>query len=231
MKPFPRCHALLFDLDGTLVDSQRDIAEALNFALVTATGHEALSFESIRPMIGDGARTLVERALKAILPVAVTKEDVDRVLSLFLDRYAAHPCAHTALLPGTRDVLALGLGCAVVTNKPRAIASLVLEHLGIARSFGAIYAGGDGPLKPAPDGLVWAAEQLGVPVEQAWMVGDGPQDIVAGRAAGCFTVAVFGIADRERVLAAKPDLVAESLVDVAAHVRASIAGPGDLTSV
>ncbi len=162
-------------------------------------------------MIGDGARTLIVRALGA--------EDaslVDRTLAAFLEHYAAEPVVHTTLLPGARDALAVGLPNALVTNKPRSVTLLVLERLGIAGAFVAIYAGGDGPLKPAPDGLVACCAQLGVAPADAWMIGDGPQDILAGKAAGCFTVAVPGIAEKERVLAAGPDLVVASLLELVA---------------
>ncbi|MBX3209001.1 MAG: HAD hydrolase-like protein [Labilithrix sp.] len=246
--PPPRCRALLFDLDGTLVDSRRDIAAALNVAL-EAVGHAPLPLEAIVPMIGDGARTLVARALahderagggsgsgsgsggRALAPTAsasaasVAAEGdalLDEVAALFVRSYAERPVVHTALLPGAREALEVGLPAALVTNKPRAVSVLVLEALGVASAFGAVFAGGDGPLKPSPDGVRAAAAALGVPIEGAWMIGDGPQDILAGRAAGCFTIAVPGIADLARVLAADPHLVVASLHDVARLARASL---------
>jgi phosphoglycolate phosphatase len=170
--------------------------------------------EAVIPLIGDGARLLVERALRC----DGTEPDaplVDRTLAIFGERYAERPVVNTTLLPGAREALSLGLPAALVTNKPRAVTLLVLESLGISASFGAIYAGGDGPLKPAPDGLLAVAAQLGVAPSDAWMIGDGPQDVLAGRAAGTFTIAVPGIAERGRVLAAGPDLVVGSLHDVA----------------
>lgn len=181
-------------------------------------------------MIGDGARVLVERALAVDgaappdgrVAEATPGASLDEVSALFVERYAARPVVHTALLPGAREALALGLPAAVVTNKPRAITRLVLERLGVAGSFGAVFAGGDGPLKPSPHGVRAAAAALGAPVESAWMIGDGPQDVLAGRAAGCFTIAVPGIAARERVLAAGPHLVVASLHDVARLARASL---------
>jgi phosphoglycolate phosphatase len=163
-------------------------------------------------MIGDGARMLVRRALP---PDA----SVDEVLSSFQRAYAATPCVHTRLLPGARELFALGVPLAVVTNKPRSVALLVLERLGIADAFGTVWAGGDGPLKPAPDGFRRAAADLGVAPSRAWAVGDGPQDVLAGRAAGCFTIAVPGIAEARVLADAKPDLLVPSLVEVARLVR------------
>jgi phosphoglycolate phosphatase len=173
-------------------------------------------------MVGDGARALVQRALAhTASPAHPAEHDalLERMSALFLHHYADKPVVHTTLLPGAREALALGLPAALVTNKPRAVSVLVLEQLGIASSFRAVFAGGDGPLKPSPHGVQKVAEELGVPLHQAWLVGDGPQDVLAGRAAGCFTIAVPGIAERERVLAAEPHLVVDSLLDVARLAR------------
>jgi phosphoglycolate phosphatase len=210
--------ALLFDLDGTLVDSKRDIADAVCAAL-TSVGRAPLPVETIVPMIGDGARALIARALG---PDANDVELLERTLSCFQQAYAARPCVHTTLMRGAREALAIDVPRAVVTNKPRAITQLVLESLGIASAFGALYAGGDGPLKPAPDGMLTAAKALGVPVAQAWVVGDGPQDVLAGHAAGCFTVAVPGIAERSRVLGAQPHVVLASLEELPALVEPAL---------
>jgi phosphoglycolate phosphatase-like HAD superfamily hydrolase len=124
-----------------------------------------------------------------------------------------------------REVLdvarALGLPCGVVTNKPREVTSLVLDALEISAFFKAIWAGGDGPLKPSPAGLVDVLGRLGARADQAWMIGDGPQDVGAGKAAGCFTIGVLGIAERERLVESAPDLLCESLVELAERVRRS----------
>ncbi len=221
----------MFDLDGTLVDSRRDIAEALNSALVETTGRAPLALEAILGMIGDGARALVERALAHGGPSAGADDPelLERMVASFMRHYTERPVLHTRLLPGAREALALGLPSALVTNKPRTISVLVLERLGIAGSFSAVFAGGDGPLKPSPHGVLEVIRKLGVRIDHAWLIGDGPQDVLAGRAAGCFTVAVPGIADRERVLAAEPHLVVESLLDVARLARGA-SGAGDVTS-
>lgn len=162
-------------------------------------------------MIGDGARVLVARALGADAADAALLE---RTLSAFHAAYASAPCAYTTLLPGAHEALALPVPRGLVTNKPRAITMLVLDALGIADAFGAVHAGDDGPLKPDPNGVALTASRLGAATSTVWMVGDGPQDVLAGRAAGCFTIAIPGIARRELVVAAGPDLIVDSLVDV-----------------
>jgi phosphoglycolate phosphatase len=208
--------AILFDLDGTLVDSKRDIAEALNAALA-AVDRRTLPLEDVARMIGDGARMLCARGLGEEASDAALLE---RTLDAFHVAYRAHPCIHTTLLPGADEALALDAKRALVTNKPRAVTLLLLEHLGVLGAFDAIYAGGDGPLKPAPDGVQKVLATLGVPASLAWLVGDGPQDVLAGRAAGCFTIAVPGIAEQEHVLAANPDRVIASLHELAPLLRA-----------
>lgn len=213
----PRCRALLLDLDGTLVDSVSDIAGAMDATLI-ALGRAPLGRGGVRPLVGDGARALVERALRAtgtVDPALLARTLVD-----FDARYTASPVVHTSLLPGAREVLALDLPKALVTNKPRRVTDRVLEGLGIAGAFDLVVAGGDAPLKPAPDGVRAALAALAVPPDAAWMIGDGPQDVLAGRAAGCFTIAVPGIAAREAVLAAGPDLALASL-----HELARLAAP------
>jgi phosphoglycolate phosphatase len=220
--PAPR--ALVFDLDGTLVDSRGDIADACNATLL-AHGREPLAFEVIMPMVGDGARALVARAFDA------PEHDplVEAALATFKASYLARPCVHTVLLPGVRELLEIAIAaelpCAVVTNKPREVTVVVLEKLGIAPFFPVIWGGGDGPLKPAPDGVRDALARLGVAARDAWMIGDGPQDIGAGKAAGCFTVGVPGIAERERLVASAPDLLCESLVEVGEVLRRVTARP------
>jgi phosphoglycolate phosphatase len=165
--------------------------------------------------VGDGARMLVERAMRFR-----GREPDDRVHAAFQRAYLEAPCVHTSLLPGAKEALALGLPCALVTNKPRAVTVLVLEALGIRSAFEATWAGGDGPLKPAPDGLLAVAQQLGVSAyRDTWMIGDGPQDILAAHAAGMRSIGVRGIGDEAALLASKPDVVVASLSEIASVVQ------------
>lgn len=209
--------AVLFDLDGTLVDSRVDIAAACNQTLLRH-GRAQLPVEVVSGFVGDGARALLARAF------AVSADDplLDDAASDFRSYYEAHPADHAALLPGAREALRAlaGLPLGVVTNKPRAIAVLLLARMGIAGSFDVVRAGGDGPLKPDPWPIVDALRELGVAPEGAWMIGDGPQDIGSGRAARCFTIAVRnGFASDEALAAAGPALTIDSLLDVVALVE------------
>lgn len=208
----PRPRALVFDLDGTLVDSREDIACACNAALV-AVGRAPLSLPVLLPMIGDGARALVARAIAASGD-APEHALVTRALGAFREHYLAFPCTTTRLLPGASRALATGIPAALVTNKLRDVTDHELDGLGIAGCFRAVRGGGDTPPKPSPDGVVAVLAELGVAPVDAWVIGDGPQDVEAGRRAGCVTVAVHGIAEAARVVAASPDVFARDLDEV-----------------
>ena len=202
--------AVLFDLDGTLIDSCADIAAACNHALVTHD-RAALADETIRTFVGDGARVLLSRAFG--LPAE--SAELDRPLLAFHEYYRLHPVVHTTLLSGARESLDAfrGRKRILVTNKPRATTLLVLEALGILGDFDTVRGGGDGPLKPHPFTLLSALEEVNVAPSRAWMVGDGPQDVGAGKAAGCgATIGVLdGFVAKERLYASEPDVVLTSL--------------------
>jgi phosphoglycolate phosphatase len=208
--------AVAFDLDGTLIDSKADIAAACNRALV-AVGRAPLDEAVIASFVGDGARVLLARAL------AREPDDVlvDRALAAFQPFYDANAAVKTTLLPGALAVLdALSSRpIALVTNKPRSSTLAVLKGLGIDARFAFIRTGSDGPLKPDRRAITDALDAIGVAAADMWMVGDGEQDVRAGRAAGCPTIVVRGgFHSAARVEASGPDLIVDSLHDVAALV-------------
>jgi phosphoglycolate phosphatase len=201
---------IVFDLDGTLIDSRFDIANAANHALGVA-GFATLSVPEIASYVGDGARPLLARAAR-LDPEA---PELDGLLKAFLAYYAAHPTDHTQLLPGAHEALAelSHLPLALCTNKPRSITDAVLANLRLPVRFAAIVGGGDLPKsKPDPLPLLHIAERLSLNPAQLVIVGDGPQDILCAKAAGARSIAVEGgMQALERLLATKPDLVLKSL--------------------
>lgn len=202
--------AFVFDLDGTLIDSRLDIAAACNHALVWA-GREPLPPSEIGKMVGDGARKLLMRAF--------AQQDIDAPLAEFLRYYSEHPLEHARWMPGAREVLDELSPAAVVTNKARVVAERVLDALGI-RGKVALVAGGDGPLKPDPTPILRAMRELSSTPAETWVIGDGDQDVGAGNAAGCKTVAVLGgFHSEQRLRAAKPSFVINSLTELPALVR------------
>ncbi len=213
MMPEPR--GVIFDLDGTLIDSAGDIAAAVNHALVE-NGRKALPMATMRRFVGDGARSLCARAVG--LPER--HPDVDRVLDSYRAFYRAHPTDHTRGMPQARAVLdeLRRFRLAIATNKPRDTTDVVLARLGVRSLFSAVSAGGDVPtIKPSPEPLLYVAKQLGLAPNELVMVGDGPQDVEAGRRAGCRTIGVQGgFLAQERLIAAQPDVIIGSLAELPA---------------
>ena len=211
-----RFRAVLFDLDGTLVETAPDLCRAANHAL-TAIGRPALSLDQVRPMIGDGARALLLKGL------AATGGEVDhRVLQDLLERmlayYGEHVAEESRPFPGVREVLAdfaaAGVKLAVCTNKPAALTRLLFERLDMLGCFDAIVGGDDLPVrKPHPGHVTATLARLGVPAWQSALVGDSRNDLAAGHGAGVPVVLVgFGYST---VPAA--ELGADALIDRFGH--------------
>jgi phosphoglycolate phosphatase len=214
--------AIVFDLDGTLIDSRKDIASACNHAL-TAHGFSALPQSDVERYVGDGARSLMAGA--AGLPE--DHPSVDALLQGFLDYYAAHPTDQTSLMPGAAEALEslAGLPLAICTNKPRRTTLAVLDGLCLSVHFTAVSAGGDhAQKKPHPAPLLHLAGSLGVLPSELLMVGDGAQDVLSGHAAGAVTVGVRGgIQPVERLLKAAPHHLLDTLHELPALVRSLLA--------
>ncbi|WP_043749857.1 phosphoglycolate phosphatase [Methylobacterium nodulans] len=214
-----RTDAVLLDLDGTLVDSLRDLTEALN-AVLTGEGLPSVSLAQTRAMVGDGAGKLVERALQA------TGGDPARAHELvprFLTLYEPIASRHTRPYPGVVETLGslseAGFALAVVTNKPVRATRIVLDGLGLAPFIGAVI-GGDtlAQRKPDPAPLRAALRQLRVPPGRAVMVGDNHHDVEAARAAGVAAIAVsYGYAHRP-----PHDLGADAVIDDFAELPAAL---------
>jgi len=199
---------ILFDLDGTLVDSAPDIARALNATMAEA-GVPALPIARVITYVGDGAAKLVERALP---PEAYP--EVPDLVERFRRHYADAVCVETRPYPGIVDTLERlasgGARMAVLTNKPGDLARPLLRALALERFFGADVIGdGDGwPRKPAPDAARALLERHGTPPGDALVVGDGVPDVRLGRAAGCRVVAVtWGYTQRALLEQEAPDYV------------------------
>ena len=182
-----------FDLDGTLVDSLRDLAESAN-TLLLELGAAPLDEDAIGRMVGDGAATLVARVL-----AAVRHPPPPGALARFLEIYNARPLKHTRPYPGVATLLAALEGrvkLAVLTNKPLAATRHILDGLDLARYFAADrVVGGDGPFsrKPDPAGLQWLAAAESVPLDRTILVGDSPIDWRTARHAGArICVARYG---------------------------------------
>jgi phosphoglycolate phosphatase len=214
---------IVFDLDGTLVDTAPDLIATLNVVLARE-GCAAVNYEVARAMIGGGARHMLERALGR-QGIAAAPADLDRMFADFIAYYAAHIANHSRPFPGLEHSLdrlaAQGARFAVCTNKLERLSVLLLERLGLAARFAAI-CGQDtfGVAKPDPDMLRRTIARGGGRVEQAVMVGDSAADVTVARAAGVPVIAVdFGYSDIAVALL-NPDRIISHFDELAPAVAA-----------
>lgn len=183
-------HALvLFDLDGTLIDSAPDLAGAAN-AMRIARGLEALPLTALRPMVGAGARGMVGLALG----VRPGDEGYDALRTEFLDTYERASLVHTAVFASVVPVLArldaLGMRWGIVTNKAQRFTQPIVEGLGLTHRAAVVVCGDTTPhSKPHPAPLLEAARRAGIEAAACVYVGDDARDVQAGRAAGMRTLA------------------------------------------
>lgn len=190
--------ALIFDLDGTLIDSKQDLIHSVN-AMLRELGRADLSEDVISGYIGHGAPRLVARALGE----GCTEEEHQRALEFFLKYYELHKMDTTHAYPGVAETLAkLGkLPMAVLTNKPVRMSVRILDAMGFSKYFRAIYGGNSFETKkPDPLGAMTILKELGAEPHEALMVGDSDVDVRTARNAGMLAAAVnygFGVHDRE----------------------------------
>lgn len=202
--------AVLFDLDGTLLDSYQLITSAFRHACTAVLGREVSDAE----VTSRWGQPLSDRF------AAIAAGRIPELVAAYTDFYSLHVDQLAALFPGVREMLGQlaerGLRLGVVTSKRRASTAEALEKFGL-RPFIRVAVSAedvDAP-KPAPDPIVLAAKQLGAASEETWMVGDGVLDMQAARAAGAASVAaVWGTRERDALLASDPDYVAERPEDV-----------------
>ena len=208
---------LIFDLDGTLVDSKKDLTASVNhvrqqFDLPILTEDEIARF------IGNGALMLIRRALGH----KATEENVQTGLQMFLSYYRTHMLDCTTLYPGVRETLDRLTDCrlAVLTNKPVHFSCAMLDGLGIYKHFSAVYGGNSfDQKKPDPVGIYQILSDTKGHREKTWMIGDSAVDVLTGRNAGVSTCGVtYGYAT-ETFKDVPPDYLIDIFSDLEALVH------------
>ena len=211
---------LVFDLDGTLVDSSRDIAAATNAAIRRlAPGAAEIPLEVILSFVGEGAGILVERSLRH----AGLGLTADEVLPVYVECYAERLLDTTRLYPGVEEALdaLAGPALAVLTNKPGDFSRRILEGLGVARCFARILGAGDVPSrKPDPGGLLRLMADAEAAPRETWMVGDSATDVAVARAAGVRVAGVTWGFQPAALRAAAPDRLIARPLDLASLLAA-----------
>jgi phosphoglycolate phosphatase len=195
---FRSVRALIFDLDGTLIDSKQDLIHSVN-AMLRELGRGELPAETISGYIGHGAPLLVARALGD----GSTEEQRQQALQFFLRYYEEHKMDTTCAYPGVPETLEklATMPMAVLTNKPVRISVRILEAMGLSKYFQAIYGGNSFQTKkPDPLGATTILRELRAEPREALLVGDSEVDVQTARNAGTLAAAVnygFGMHDRE----------------------------------
>jgi 2-phosphoglycolate phosphatase len=208
MMPGPACKAVVYDLDGTLVDSYGAITECFNHAR-TSLGEAALSQDQVREMVGHGLETLMDEA--------VGPQRMQRAVNLFRERYDLICEERTTLLPGVAvavaSLAARGIVQGVATNKPTRFARRILQHLELIPPLAAVLGPGDDvPAKPEAAMLLKVLEKLGAGPDEALYVGDMTIDVETARNAGVRVwVLPTGSCSREQLMAVRPDHIFTSM--------------------
>jgi phosphoglycolate phosphatase len=214
---FAEVRVLIFDLDGTLIDSKLDLAHAVN-ATLSHMKRQPLSPDTIYSYVGNGAPMLVRRALGE----GSSDEEVDIGLAHFLSYYRAHMLDNTVPYPGVREGLAL-LGhhpMAVLTNKPVNFSRAILDGLGLLQYFRYVYGGNSfEKKKPHPMGTETLLRELNAAPREAMIVGDSDVDVRTARNAGTWACGVTYGLGMEGMKAHPPDLLLDTLVELPEHLN------------
>ncbi|TWI56820.1 phosphoglycolate phosphatase [Pseudomonas duriflava] len=207
---------VMFDLDGTLLDSAPDLAVAVD-AMLVQLGRPPAGLSKVRLWIGNGARVLVRRALADSMDHhAVSERETEMALALFMSIYGGSH-ALTEVYSGVSEGLAAleekRIAMAVITNKPERFVAPLLDDMGLGRFFSWIIGGDTLPQqKPDPAGLLYVMQKAGVEAEAALFVGDSRNDVRAARAAGVRCVAMtYGYNHGQPIANESPDMLLDDL--------------------
>ncbi len=218
---FKNKEVILFDLDGTLIDSAPDLALALNHTLETLE-QKTFHHDTIRSWVGNGAQTLVKRGLSGstVVNEAIDPEFFDKALDIFLDFYSKNLCVTTVTYPNVLQTLqrlkSMGYRLVLVTNKPYDFIQPLLEGLGMEGLF-ELCLGGDSleRRKPDPLPLLHVCERLDICASKCLMIGDSKNDILAANSANMQSIGVsYGYNYDEDISVYEPDTVVHDFDEI-----------------
>lgn len=206
---------IVYDLDGTLIDSRLDIAHAVN-ATLRELGLGEIPVDKVSSFVGGGVKNLMHQSLEEAGrdPNGLSK----KAIQMFRRRYGKHLLDHTRLYPAVHGVLEFFKDRlqAVMTNKPESFSRTILKGLQIDSYFFRVLGGDSGfPKKPAPEPLIEILRSAGVPAAEAVLVGDSATDVETGRNAGVKTITVtYGFGSRREIENARPDFIIDDLEEL-----------------
>ena len=206
--------AVIFDFDGVIADTGRDIAASVQ-AAQREFNTELLDYDTIMSYVGHGAKYLIDCSMKTL-----SEEKRAEALSWYKAYYKTHPCDKTQLYDGFAEIAESlyqkGIKMSIVSNKPEAITLLIVEKLGISRYFTKVL----GPesvkqMKPDPEGLNICMEAMSVSAEHTVLIGDSYTDIQTGKSAGTYTFAVmYGYGNKDKLKAENADFSVSAVSDI-----------------
>jgi len=193
-----RLAGVIYDLDGTLIDSRDDLADSVN-AMLDRLGLPRREPAEIQGFIGEGAERLIRRSLGP-----AHEHRHPEAAPIWREEYKERLLSRTRLYPGIAELLRMPPAArGVLTNKPGEFTREILRGLGVAHAFDSVICGDEAPRKPAPDGLLRVCAALGVAPARALLVGDSAVDLATGRAAGVRVCAVtWGLGERAALASA-----------------------------
>lgn len=210
---------LVWDLDGTLVDSMKDLAAAVN-ATRRSLRLEPLPLDIIRSYVGRGARSLIKQAVTPAGGPEPKKMALEHALGFFLDHYGRHLLDATRPYPGIPEILkGSRLPMAVLTNKPLEHSMRILKVMGLSQYFQRIY-GGDSfeRRKPDPSGALVLLDELNVEPWEALMIGDSDNDTLTARQSGMWSLGVNYGYGPDSLADPAPDMLVDSVEELAAFI-------------
>ncbi len=216
---FQKIKAVIFDLDGTLLDTIADIGTGANFALCQF-GYPEYPIEKYRAKVGHGVKNL----LRSAMPEGVTDEEVVKVNSVYQGYYPENCCVHTSYFPGVQHFLdkltGKGMALAVISNKTEKTSNKIMSHYFSGYDWKFIWGNnGQRPLKPALEAGYLACETLGLKPEEILFVGDGDTDMEFASKMGFVAAGVtWGYRSREQLLAAGADFLSDSFEELESHL-------------
>lgn len=202
---------LLFDMDGTLIDTRQDLTNSINYARQQFK-LSPLTLEDVLQSVGDGVKNLLKRTL----PFS-DEEKIAQALSHFREHYKEHLLDFSKYYPGVPAVLNFfkNKKKVVVSNKPERFTQKIIDGLGANDDFLLVIGGDTVGLKPGPEPVLYALQQLDVQPEKAVIIGDSPSDMIAGRKAGTLTCAVtYGYRARDLLEKYDPDFIIDSMIQL-----------------